>query len=58
MGKLSDEGFISINKEKNQSSSIVLTLNELGKQDLNKYTNIKITISNGKHSKNHGFIPI
>jgi hypothetical protein len=58
MGNRSDEGFIEIGSGQNQGASIILTINELEKQDLNKYTNIKITVSEGKYSKIHGFIPI
>lgn len=46
MGNRNDEGFIEIKPAGEEPSpTIILAINDLEKQDLSKYTNIKIIIS-------------
>jgi hypothetical protein len=59
MGNRNDEGFIEIKPAGEEPSpTIILAINDLEKQDLSKYTNIKIIISEGRYSKVQGYIPI
>jgi len=59
MGNMSDENFIDINHDQFHTPQTTLILNDLSNNNLSKYTNIKITISEGKYKvKMHGFIPI
>lgn len=59
MGNRSDEGFIEVKPAGDEPSpTIVLAINDLEKEDLRKYTNIKIMISEGRYSKVQGYIPI
>jgi len=56
---MSDENFIDINHDQFHTPQTTLILNDLSNNNLSKYTNIKITISEGKYKvKMHGFIPI
>jgi hypothetical protein len=60
MGSKIDENIIELSPNSGiDSPPAVLTIGDLEKKDLSKYTNIKITISEGKYkNKVFGFIPI
>ena len=60
LGMKSDENIIEVVEgHKLDTPCTVLALNDLEKHDLSRYTNIKITISEGKYkSKVFAYIPI
>ena len=58
LGKKSEEVFATVGGKK-RLSEILVELNDLDNVDLSKYSNIKITISEGKYKeKVFGYIPI
>jgi hypothetical protein len=60
MGNKSDENLLEIEKGgEGEMACVLLTLNDLEKQDLGRYTSIKITISEGRYKgKVFAYIPI
>jgi len=59
MGTKTDENILEFIKGADSAPSVMLILNDLEKQDLNKQTNIKLVISEGKYkNKAFSYIPI
>ena len=60
MGRHSDSAWMEIEGKKSfDVPSVALVLNEVDKDEIKKYTNVKITLSQGQHkSKVTGYIPV